>query len=401
MTRILFVDDEPRVLDGLRRSLRGMRDEWEMAFVSSGPEALEAIERRPFDVVVSDMRMPGMDGAELLDHVKERTPKALRIILSGQSDPAAVLRSMGSTHRYLAKPCDAELLKTTLRRADALRSVLDNDALIGLVNGIDTLPTLPAIYREMVAALQAPDCSLEEVGAIVARDIGMSGKILHIVNSAYFGLRRPITRIERAVTHLGLETIQALVLTLGVFSEYDETALPDFSADELLHHSQVSAACARIVAAAERIEGLGADDAYLAAMLHDAGQLVLASAAPGPFGRALRESRRGGTRLVDAERACLGTTHCEVGAYLIGLWGLPDPVVETILFHAHPGDAPVREFGSLGVVHAAAALAHHLEGDPDPERDLDRDYLAAVGKADRWEVWLDAARRSVRTESVR
>jgi YesN/AraC family two-component response regulator len=84
--RILFVDDEPRVLQGIQRGLRGMRAEWETEFANSGAEALETMAQAPFDVVITDMRMPGMDGAQLLDLVKARFPRTVRIILSGQSD---------------------------------------------------------------------------------------------------------------------------------------------------------------------------------------------------------------------------------------------------------------------------------------------------------------------------
>jgi CheY-like chemotaxis protein len=81
--RLLFVDDEAMVLDGLRRALHGMREGWEMRFVESGAAALEALEKERYDAVVSDMRMPMMDGAQLLEEVKQRYPDMVRMILSG------------------------------------------------------------------------------------------------------------------------------------------------------------------------------------------------------------------------------------------------------------------------------------------------------------------------------
>ncbi|MDJ0855264.1 MAG: response regulator, partial [Desulfobacterales bacterium] len=84
--RLLFVDDEPMVLKGLQRSLRSMRQEWEMTFAAGGREALDAMQAQPFDVVISDMRMPEMDGAQLLEVVKRDYPQVVRIILSGQLD---------------------------------------------------------------------------------------------------------------------------------------------------------------------------------------------------------------------------------------------------------------------------------------------------------------------------
>ena len=109
--RILFVDDEPMILQGIQHSLRGMRAEWEVALANSGAEALETMAQAPFDVVITDMRMPGMDGAQLLDLVKVKFPRTVRIILSGQSDRETILRSVGPSHQYLSKPCDLDELK--------------------------------------------------------------------------------------------------------------------------------------------------------------------------------------------------------------------------------------------------------------------------------------------------
>src|ERR1700722_16735111 len=110
MMRLLFVDDEPRVLQGLKQSRRGKRKIWDMVFAEGGAGALAELERGRFDAIVTDMRMPGMDGAELLNRVKCAQPEALRIILSGQMDPGAAVRAASSAHRFLAKPCDSDTL---------------------------------------------------------------------------------------------------------------------------------------------------------------------------------------------------------------------------------------------------------------------------------------------------
>ena len=104
-TRILFVDDEPLVLQGLQRMLRPMRNEWEMAFVESGRRALEEMATLPFQVVVSDMRMPGMNGAQFLSHVQELYPRTVRLILSGHADKDLIMKCVGTAHQFLAKPC--------------------------------------------------------------------------------------------------------------------------------------------------------------------------------------------------------------------------------------------------------------------------------------------------------
>ena len=144
--RILFVDDEPAVLQGLQRSLRGMRQEWEMEFAASGREALETMARSPFDVVITDMRMPEMDGAQLLDQVRKRFPQTVRIVLSGQSDRETILRSIGPTHQYMAKPCDLEDLKQKLTHTFALRELLADPRLKEIVCQLENIPSLPSLY---------------------------------------------------------------------------------------------------------------------------------------------------------------------------------------------------------------------------------------------------------------
>ena len=135
---LLFVDDEPMVLKGLQRSLRSMRREWAMTFVNSGAEALAVMRAQTVDVVVSDMRMPEMDGAQLLGCVKQEHPQVVRIILSGQLDREMILKSVRLAHQHLSKPCDAALLKDALAKTFALNDILSHAGLKKIVAGIDT-----------------------------------------------------------------------------------------------------------------------------------------------------------------------------------------------------------------------------------------------------------------------
>src|SRR3972149_9633005 len=162
--RILFVDDQPNVLDGLRRTLRSHRDTGEMEFAEGGQEALSLLKQRPFDVVVSDMRMPGIDGNQLLNTVKQEYPDSVRIVLSGQSDRGAIMRSVGPAHQYLAQPCDTETLKSTITRACALRDKLAQPALTRVISRITTLPSAPATYAQLLDELNSPDASVKRVG---------------------------------------------------------------------------------------------------------------------------------------------------------------------------------------------------------------------------------------------
>src|SRR6266446_223491 len=221
--RILFVDDEPMVLDGLQRMLRPMRAEWEMVFVASGSEALELMGQAPFDVVVSDMRMPQMNGAELLAEVLKRYPQTVRLILSGHADKDLILKCVGSTHQYLAKPCRPEHLKAAITRAGELNESLKDKGLRNLISCMERVPSMPKLYIEIVEKLEDPGVGLDVIGDIIGKDIGMAAKILKLVNSSFFGLGREISEPAEAVSYLGVETIKSLVLCVQVFTQFEST----------------------------------------------------------------------------------------------------------------------------------------------------------------------------------
>jgi len=392
--RILFVDDEPNVLAGLQRMLRPLRGEWEVTFAQSGPEALEKLAAAPFDVVVSDMRMPGMDGAALLAEVRQRYPGTVRIVLSGHSDKEMILRSVGPAHQYLAKPCDAETLKDTISRACALRNLLADESLKQVIAQMPSLPSLPAVYAELTRTLNSPDASVQAVGRIIASDVGMTAKILQLVNSAFFGLRRHVSSPAEAAVLLGLETIKALVLSVQVFSEFRAAQLEGFSLEALWKHSLATGAGAKQLAADEKSDGKLVDCALMAGLLHDAGKLVLAAHLGPRYGQTIAAARERGLPLWQAERETLGTTHAEVGAYLLGLWGLPDPIVEAIAFHHEPGRCLAQSFGTLTAIHVADFLDHEMRPEacqtvPSP---VDVAYLSRIGAADRLNRWRETFR---------
>ncbi len=389
--KILFVDDEPNVLNGLRRMLRGMRKEWEMHFAEGGEEALELLKNSQFDVIVSDMRMPGMDGAELLSRVMKQYPEVVRIVLSGHSDKEMILRSVRPAQQYLSKPCDTKTLKSTIDRACALRDILVDESLKKVVSGLDTLPSMPELYQEILNELQSDDPSIQRVGDIISKDVGMTAKILQLVNSAFFGLPRHISNPQQAVTLLGLETVKALVLSVQVFSQFDNANIPRKFMDALWHHSINTGKIIREIVKTEGVEKNLADDTFMAALLHDVGKLILAASFAEIYRELIKGNEQTKTPLRHAEQAQFGTTHAEVGAYLMGLWGLPDNIVEALAFHHRPAECPVERFAPLTAVHVASVLEH--ESNPGEETDysaeLDMGHLAKLGLEPRLKCWKD------------
>lgn len=399
--RILFVDDEPMVLKGLQRMLRGMRADWEMYFIDSPRKALAILDRYHFDAVVTDMRMPEMGGAQLLDEIMRVHPDMVRIVLSGEMDQEMILKTVRSSHQYLNKPCEPEVLKLTLKRAFALRSLLNDDQLKKRVTGIDSLPSLPTLYLEIMEELQSANSSFKKIGAIISRDIGMTAKILQMVNSAYFGLCRKITRADEAVSYLGMETVKSLVLSAKIFSQFDQRRMAFFPLDDLWDHSLQAGMCAKSVADAEQFPKEIADGAFMAGILHDLGKLVLAQNLPKLYRQVLSGSSDDHSLLWEIEQEHIGTTHAQIAAYLMGLWGMPDMIVEAIAFHHHPILVP-GDNDILTAVHAANALARANDGD-DPEtgwkRFIDQDYLQQVDLQTRLPGWLQTC-QNVSPEGV-
>lgn len=358
--RILFVDDEQHVLDALRRMLHGMRGTWDMSFANTGQKALEILAASPHDVIVADMRMPGMDGVTLLNEVQKRHPGVTRLVLSGHSDTNTALKSVRHAHQFLLKPCRAEELTAAIDRATALKDIFSNEAVRAVVSRIESLPSLPRTYVELMRELRREEPSLRVVGDLVNQDVGMSANILKLVNSAFFGLRTHVSSPTHAVNLLGTEIIKALIISLHMFSRFDMKRFPGFSLKLLWKHSLTTALFAKTIAQEEDRPPQEIDDCYISGLLHDVGKLLLATNFEERYQEVLSRSRAERRTVHDMEKEVFSVSHAEIGAYLLGLWGLPEGVV-TAIFHHHapPADVP-SGFSTLLAVHSANSLEHEL-----------------------------------------
>jgi HD-like signal output (HDOD) protein/ActR/RegA family two-component response regulator len=354
---VLFVDDDPAVLAGLKTVLRSERHRWTMRFAARGDEALQALAAAPADVVVTDMRMPGMDGLTLLRRVRELYPATARIVLSGYADLGAVAQASAVAHQYLLKPCEAGVLRGVVGRAIELRILLDRPGLREVVGSLGALPTVPGVYHALTAALGDADAGVAGIAAIVNRDVGLAGRVLQFVNSAYFGLARQVTSIESAIVYLGLNTLRHLALTLEVLRAFEDAGA---EVERFQRHSILVARIAR------RLTGdpVAAEAAFAAGLMHDAGKLAIMARLPDTWRDIQARARAAGTGSLQAEREVLGADHAEVGAYLLGLWSLPHVLVEAVAFHHAVPSTPLT-LGGPGLVAVADALAHQVTGDLD------------------------------------
>ncbi|WP_447983086.1 HDOD domain-containing protein [Nitrospira sp. Nam74] len=389
--KLLVVDDDVMLLDVLEGILTDLRDEWDMEFFKSGEEALEALARSGVDLVLADIHLAGMGGIHFLSNVKEKYPNTIRIACSGCAHPNTIVQSLEVAHQYLPKPLTLATLQMTLSRAHELQSRLANLGLQQLVSTIKALPSIPTIYQELDAAMQSPHASINTAAVIIAKDMAMLSKILQVVNSAYFGLRRTISSPAHALSLLGLDRVKGLVLTVKLFEQCAQTRALPVPLEPLWRHGITTAVVARAIAKSEGAGSLAIENAFMAGLLHDIGLLVLNTNFPDRYREVFRLIKEDGRQVLQAEREVFGATHADVGAYLLGIWGLHEVIVEAVAFHHEP--RPTQQDNSR--VFAAVHVANALDEDSDRTvtggiaSEISTEYLMACHLNDRLPAWRD------------
>jgi putative nucleotidyltransferase with HDIG domain len=301
-----------------------------------------------------------------------------------------VLKSLGVAHQYLSKPCDDPTLMATISRAFLIRDLIADETLQALATSVKSLPSLPRLYLELTRELQSAEPSIAKVTEIVSRDLGLTSKLLQLVNSSFFGLPQPISDVGKAINLLGMDMLKAIALASGVASQFKTVRIPGSSMEALWIHSFNTGALARELCQAEALEPAAANDAYMAGLLHDIGKLILAGYLPDEFKQAhyVADARR--LPLWAAEKAILGVSHAELGGYLLGLWGLPESVIKAVAYHHRPQAGPSAGLAPLLFVYLAnvfeKAGAGILESDK-PIEGLDRDYLVTMGREAQVPRW--------------
>jgi HD-like signal output (HDOD) protein len=398
MKRILFVDDDPNVLEGLRGLFRKQRREWDMTFATGGEQALQQLASSTYDVIVTDMRMPVVDGAALLQRVVQDWPHLVRIVLSGQTEQEVARRLVYLAHQFISKPAEGRELHKIIEQACTLQTLLGRPALLGAVGKIGQLPVQPDLRARAVEALQNPEISMAEAGAAVERDAGLSAKLLQIANSAFFGLRQRVADVRTAVSSLGLELVRSLVCAAEPTPA--STAIGPFAGYKLEAVDRLNALAARI---ARRLldDRTAAQDAFCAARLRDVGALALMSALPDELTRILDRARTSGQSLWEVQVDVLGVTHAEIGAYLLGIWGLPTPIVDAVAHHRQPQRWQGTGLDAVSALHVAGALAEEVQPVDRSEYlggglTLDAGLLDKLDLHGRLPAWREIAREEAR-----
>lgn len=354
MKRILFVDDEQNILDAMRNMLRKQRKVWDMCFVSSGEEALAELSKAPFDVIVSDMRMPVMDGATLLEKVRNLYPRTARFVLSGQADQDSIFRVLPYAQQFLSKPCDPDEMRRVVDRTCTLQATIESEAIRTTVGNLSRLPTATDIYWKLTEAIHRPEINMTEIASIVEQDPALVAKILQIVNSAFFGLAKKTSSIAQAVCYLGIDLLRALAVSVKAFGAFEgDEAIRGIIRDIQQNSLETAKLAVQFVSDREK-----ADHIFTAALLRDVGILALVQGNEQAYLDLLLSSSSATIPLHQMERELGLPEHAAVGAHLLGLWGLPFQIVEAVAGHHRPKVDAAGENEVLLAVHVADALTN-------------------------------------------
>ncbi len=351
--RILFVDDEKPILRAIERLF--FDSGYEVLTAESAEAGLALMAANPVDVVVSDVRMPGMDGHEFLRKIKVQYPETTRLILSGYADESAILNSImdGSSNLYLLKPWDGQDFKKKVAQIFAARDLFTNKALLNFANRLDNLSSIPGIYNEVVR-LTEQGADVARIAAVIETDPAVAAAVLRVVNNAFINVKTG--SLTKAITFLGLTVIKTLVLSCILFN-FAVIRGPQFSVKKLVSKANLANRMLAMIYA-ELLKKQLPDTQQTAALFNDIGLLMGMHYCPDQYASMLVEFTPGGEAdFMQRERDALGMTHQEFGAYLLNLWGLPYPIVETALFHHQPLEDAVMNKELVAAAHIATHYA--------------------------------------------
>ena len=366
--KILLVDDEVQVLRGVSRMLESEMDDWEVETANSGPEALNMLDSEKFNVVVSDMRMPGMDGAQLLSEIADQFPEILRIVLSGQADRDTVMRAIQPMHQYLAKPCDPQLLIDVISRAEVFQATIMSVDVLHAIGNANCLPSVPDIVSDLNQELESNTCKTSSIAAIVSRDPVVSARVLQLANSAIFGMRHPVVELDQAIGVIGSEMVRSLVLTQALMSEGKHSSV--LSTEALFDHCFRTAVVTRELAEIASLDFRRLNTIFTSGLLHDIGKVLLVNAFPERYAKVLEKAKETNRPVSELEVVEFGASHEGVGAYLLEMWGIPSEIIEIVGAH-HNFEICAKRDMNFQVVYAANWIANGADENRIIEAALD------------------------------
>ncbi len=366
--KLLVVDDEERILAGMRRALRPHSRHWSMVFVSTGQEAIDSHQAAPCDMVISDYRMPLMNGYELLSWFRQNAPGTLRVTLTGQIDRTTYFKNLEISHFFIWKPAHSSVLSYILNRALGADRFLPGSGVRSYLQNLTGLPLSTVPREHMHTLLRQEQIDYRALSEVISSDLTLSAQILRLLYTVNPS-GRELSSLEQGLRFLDVKTLRELLLNAGLFLDPLPANDTSFKLCTLNEHSRQTARLAQLLMA--QAPQKQQFQAYFAALLHDLGYLLLHLCCPEECAeiRALT-----GTRFisqVQAEQKILGFTHAEIGGFITYLWGFPDNIVEAIYrHHAHPLAASATLSPVPEAVWHANRISHGRLGQSARQNDM-------------------------------
>jgi HD-like signal output (HDOD) protein/CheY-like chemotaxis protein len=387
---IYVVDDQPEVLEIAVAIISAVMPGVVATGFLDPARALAAIKASPPDLILSDQFMPGMSGSQLLEEARLVAPGTLRIMMSGFV-PLNELTAITSAHQYVAKPFDAPQLKKILERALAARDRVPDKKLQTVVISLRSLPSLPQVHQTLMAELENNQGASGVIGQMVAQDAGLSAKVLQLANSPLFGREYVVSNPSEAVFCLGTGMITAVVLSQTLFKHFQASSHPEFCLSQVWNHCWDTAALAQCYCREYQLPRQTRDEAFLAGLLHETGRLILMANFPGEYQTACAAARVAQSPLAPRLREIFPAAPCEIAAFLLDLWGMPDSVVAAVSMLEHPERENAAGFSAVSALYIADQIASR-GSPPDPflAEEWNSAYLRSLGCPETFQQWVRA-----------
>jgi putative nucleotidyltransferase with HDIG domain len=394
--KILFIDNRRELLEGFYEQFSDRGEEWSVHFAVDSAKGVAILENYEIDIVVSGLFMGYNSEVQFLDFLAQKYPEIVRIgIGTGNSENDDRVPQNG--HRNFSLPLDIKTLEATIERVYYLPGFLKLDNAKKVIASLTSLPNIPPIYAALLEQIENRDIPSEAVKEVFSNHSQVGTMVLQIINSSLFGATQEIKTPREAVAFVGAEIVMSLVLMIELFREFKpENEL--FSSSLLAEHSLITANLTKTILEAEGVPKILVDETFSAAILHDVGELILSCSFPQKYSSILTISTANDEPLIDVEMKNLGTNHAEVGAYLLGLWGLPEEIVEAIAFHHTPLLSDGESSNMLCTLHVANNFSYEFV----PEfihsgfEGTSNSFLSEMGISDRWYSWRELCQNKLK-----